>query len=63
VGADRSRATGGAGLGLAIAAEIVRLHGGELHAASQPGETTTFTVRLPTRLLADPMSGRGTAVS
>jgi heavy metal sensor kinase len=63
VGADRSRATGGAGLGLAIAAEIVRLHGGELHAASQPGETTTFTVRLPTRLLADPMSGRGAAVS
>ena len=52
VGTDRSRATGGAGLGLAIAAEIVRLHGGELHAASQPGETTTFTVRLPTRLAA-----------
>lgn len=45
---DSSRAsrTGGAGLGLAIAREIVELHGGSISATSQEG-VTTFTVRLP----------------
>lgn len=45
---DRSRAsgTGGAGLGLAIAKEIVQLHGGTITARSESG-VTTFTVRLP----------------
>ena len=45
---DSSRAsrTGGAGLGLAIAREIVELHGGTIAAQSQDG-VTTFTVRLP----------------
>ena len=45
---DSSRATrtGGAGLGLAIAREIVELHGGSISAQSQDG-ATTFTVRLP----------------
>lgn len=45
---DSSRAsrTGGAGLGLAIAKEIVELHGGTISAQSQDG-VTTFTVRLP----------------
>ena len=45
---DSSRAsrTGGAGLGLAIALEIVELHGGTIAAQSQDG-VTTFTVRLP----------------
>lgn len=37
---------GGAGLGLAIAKEIVRLHGGEIWADSE-NEKTTFTVSLP----------------
>ncbi|MEG3437997.1 ATP-binding protein [Pannus brasiliensis CCIBt3594] len=45
----RSRQTGGAGLGLAIAREIVRLHGGAIGVKSQPGERTTFTVTLPAR--------------
>ena len=42
----RSAKTGGAGLGLAIAKEIVLAHGGNIQAASNNGETV-FTVRLP----------------
>lgn len=42
----RGSATGGAGLGLAIAREIVELHGGTIAAASEEG-VTTFTVELP----------------
>lgn len=42
----RGSATGGAGLGLAIAREIVGLHGGSISAASENGRTT-FTVELP----------------
>lgn len=38
---------GGAGLGLAIAAEIVRMHDGRIQVESQPGAGTTFTVCLP----------------
>ena len=42
----RSSASGGAGLGLAIAKEIVELHGGTITARSSGGETS-FTVTLP----------------
>ena len=42
----RATSTGGAGLGLAIAREIVELHGGTIAAASEAG-ITTFTVELP----------------
>ena len=44
--AARSTRTGGAGLGLAIAREIVELHGGSIRAESD-GALTTFTVSLP----------------
>ncbi|MBN1259310.1 MAG: response regulator [Anaerolineae bacterium] len=37
----------GAGLGLFIAQSLVNLHEGELDAVSQPGEGSTFTLRLP----------------
>lgn len=42
----RSQNTGGAGLGLAIAHEIARLHGGSLTVQSKPQQGTTFTVTL-----------------
>jgi signal transduction histidine kinase len=37
----------GTGLGLGIALEIVRKHGGEIGVESEPGEGTVFCVRLP----------------
>lgn len=42
----RSRAEGGAGLGLSIAQQIVRRHDGTLTVKSDVGSGTTFTVRL-----------------
>ncbi|GBF33687.1 sensor histidine kinase VanS [Desulfocucumis palustris] len=42
----RSTSTGGAGLGLAIAQEIVTAHGGTISVESNP-EKTTFTIKLP----------------
>lgn len=44
---DRSRASGGAGLGLPIAYEIARRHAGTLEVESAVGRGTSFIVRLP----------------
>lgn len=44
---SRTRATGGLGLGLALAKRIVDAHGGTIALSSRPGEGTRATVRLP----------------
>jgi len=43
----RARAEGGSGLGLTIARQLVRAHGGELSAANHPEGGAVFTLRLP----------------
>jgi heavy metal sensor kinase len=45
----RSRELGGAGLGLAIARELARAHGGDVTVHSVSGEGSTFSVHLPDR--------------
>ncbi len=39
--------TSGSGIGLAVAAELTRAHGGRLTAGSQPGQGTRMTLTLP----------------
>ena len=44
---SRSRATGGAGLGLAIAKQLIEAHGGRIEVESEIGQGTQFTFTLP----------------
>jgi two-component system, OmpR family, sensor histidine kinase SenX3 len=43
----RSRDTGGTGLGLSIVKHVAAEHGGDVAVWSQPGQGSTFTLRLP----------------
>lgn len=45
--ADPARSEGGAGLGLSLARQIARAHGGETDAQSKPGKGSTFVLRIP----------------
>jgi CheY-like chemotaxis protein len=42
-----SRESSGTGLGLALVAEMARLHGGSVSVSSQPGQGSQFTILLP----------------
>ena len=44
---SRARATGGVGLGLTIARQLVEAHGGTISVRSEPGEGATFAFELP----------------
>lgn len=44
---DQSRSKPGFGLGLSLARAIARAHGGDITAASTPGQGSTFTAALP----------------
>ena len=51
---SRSRAQGGAGLGLTLCSRILELHGGTIAFASREGNGTCVTLRLPTVELPTP---------
>ena len=51
---SRTRSTGGAGLGLTIAKQLVEAHGGTIHVESEPGSGSRFVFELP---LTDPSAG------
>jgi signal transduction histidine kinase/response regulator RpfG family c-di-GMP phosphodiesterase len=55
------RRYGGVGLGLALCKSIVEWHGGRIHATSEPGRGSCFTVELPrrgtARVIARPEAG------
>jgi heavy metal sensor kinase len=53
VDAARSRAEGGAGLGLAICRELVEAHGGRIWAERRPAGGSSFVVELPAAQAAD----------
>ncbi len=44
---SRSRASGGSGIGLAIAKSLTEAHGGTIQARSEPGKGSEFIVVLP----------------
>lgn len=43
----RNRETGGTGLGLSIVRHVAEAHGGTVDVSSEPGEGSTFTLKLP----------------
>ncbi|TMM01830.1 MAG: HAMP domain-containing protein [Actinobacteria bacterium] len=61
---SRSRATGGAGIGLAVVRELVEAHDGDVTLESTPGRGTRFRVRLPAlRRERVPVPTRGRALA
>jgi len=49
----------GTGIGLTITKRLVTLMGGDIHAESQPGVGSRFTIDLPAAILADPCASAG----
>jgi two-component system sensor histidine kinase SenX3 len=57
----RSRSTGGTGLGLSIVRHVAVNHSGSVHVRSREGEGSTFTLRLPARVIPGRQSSVGAA--
>ena len=49
VDSSNTKAKGGAGLGLAVAKQIVEMHGGRIWVEFRLGKVSTFQMELPTR--------------
>ena len=47
IAGQKSRSYEGSGIGLALVQELVKLHGGEIHAVSEVGLGTTLIIRIP----------------
>jgi len=47
IAGQKSRSYEGSGIGLALVQELVKLHGGDIHAESEVGLGTTLTIRVP----------------
>lgn len=52
----RNRSAGGVGIGLSLARELVRLHGGAVQAQSEVDKGATFIARIPWHDLSKPLS-------
>jgi two-component system sensor histidine kinase BaeS len=59
----RERSSEGSGVGLALLADLVRVHDGRVSVASEPGRGTTFTVLLPSRAPFAPPGHRPAAAT
>jgi two-component system OmpR family sensor kinase len=53
----------GSGLGLSIAAQILRLHGGEIGCRDTPGGGATFVMALPVAVASSGLPGQAQARS
>jgi CheY-like chemotaxis protein/nitrogen-specific signal transduction histidine kinase len=59
--ASTTRKYGGTGLGLTITRRFCQMMGGDVEVESEPGHGTTFTIRLPDRVVGVPEDGETAA--
>ena len=53
VGDELTRTVKGSGLGLTLVKQIVEAHQGKVHVESEPGQGSTFSMKLPFRIIGD----------